>query len=80
MKQSDIALIVLVAGVSAIMSFIISGAVITNDSNRSQPVEKVNAITSDFSSVDTTVFNQNAINPTRIITVDSETNNNPFQE
>jgi hypothetical protein len=78
MKQKDIALIILVVGISAIVSFIISGKLFPSPKNRQQQVEVVQAITSDFPPPDSRYFNKKAFDPTQPITIGQNANPNPF--
>jgi len=48
MKQKDIALIILIAGVSAVASFFISNKLFVTPSNRQQQVEVVDPINASF--------------------------------
>lgn len=81
MKQKDVTLFLLIGIISAIISFVISGAVISPAKNRSQQVEVVDPITADFSvpASDNKYFNKDAINPTKLIQIgDGTPNATPF--
>lgn len=78
MKQKDIALIMVIAIISAILSIFISNAIIVPPKNREQKVEVVGKINSDFPDPDTKHFNSTAINPSRRITIGIDTNPQPF--
>lgn len=79
MKQKDIAVIAVVAFLSAILSFVISGKIFVTPENRQQAVEKVDVINPDFEDPNPQYFNADSINPT--VTPDpgsGGTNQNPF--
>jgi hypothetical protein len=78
MKQKDIALILVVVGVSAIISFIVSSTFIAPAKNRQQKVEVVDRISTDFNRPDPKYFNAQSLNPTQEITIGDNTNTNPF--
>ena len=78
MKQKDIALIVVIAGVSATMSFILSNKVFVTPETREQSVETVDKIEAAFVSPSIKYFNDNSINPTQDSTLGGEGNQNPF--
>jgi hypothetical protein len=78
MKQKDIVLIVVIAFMSAVISLLLSNVVFAPPNNRQQPVEEVQPITADFPQPDSRFFNKQAIDPTRIITIDQNSNTDPF--
>lgn len=78
MKKKDIVVIILVVGLSAGLSFLLSGFFITSDKNRSEIVEVVEPITSAFEPANQKYFNENSINPTRTITIGTGNNEQPF--
>jgi len=79
MKQKDIALIIMVVFISGIVSFFVSGKLFATPSNRHQQVETVDKITSDFNIPDQTYFNKNSIDPTQLIQIGDNNNQNPFK-
>ena len=64
MKKSDIVTIATVALLSAATAFFLTTAIIGHPNGGSVKVKTVDPITSSVTSPDTSVFNQNAINPT----------------
>ncbi len=78
MKQKDIAVIIVVAFLSAIISFILSGRIFVTPANRQQPVEVVDKISTEFQLPDSRYFNANSINPTVLSQLGTDTNQNPF--
>lgn len=78
MKQKDIALIILVVVVSAVISFFISGKLFPSPKNRQRQVDVVQPITSDFPQPNSRYFNKQAFDPTQPITIGQNANPNPF--
>jgi hypothetical protein len=78
MKQKDISVIIVVAFLSAIISFVLSGKIFVTPENRQQAVEVVDPITTDFQLPDSRYFNSNSINPTLDSQLGTDTNQNPF--
>ncbi len=78
MKQKDIAMIIVIAFVSAVVSFVVSNKLFVTPSNRQQQVEVVDPITSSFQTPDAKYFNSSSINPTQSSNVGGDTNQNPF--
>jgi hypothetical protein len=78
MKQKDIALIVVIAVISAIASLVLSKAIFVSPKNRQQSVDVVQSITSDFPTPDKQYFNKNAFDPTQVITIGQSSNPTPF--
>jgi hypothetical protein len=79
MKKKDISIVVVVAIVSAVVSFFLSGVFISSAEDRKQSVEVAPAIVSGFTESDDRYFNQNSMNPTQTIVISPETNPNPFK-
>ena len=78
MKQKDIALIIVIVFVSAVVSLFASKAIFSSPKNRQQEVEIVQPITADFPQPDSSYFNSGAIDPTQLIKVGQNSNTNPF--
>ncbi len=83
MKQKDIITIVTVASISAVFSFILSGKLFDPPKDRSTKVEVVQKITADFPTPSSDArfkryFNDQSINPTKLIQIGDTTNTNPF--
>jgi hypothetical protein len=78
MKQKDIALIVVIIFISAIVSWVASNMIFAPPKNRQQQVEVVQPITADFPQPDSHYFNNTAFDPTKLITISQNNNNNPF--
>lgn len=77
MKQQDLGIIVAVAFLSAIVSFLVSNKLFVTPENRQQKVEVVDAIVADFNKPSERYFNIDSINPTQISQL-SSTNQTPF--
>jgi hypothetical protein len=78
MKQKDIALIIVIVFISAVISLFVSKAIFGSPKNRQQTAEVVQPITADFPKPDTRYFNDKAFDPTKVITIGENTNPNPF--
>jgi hypothetical protein len=79
MKQKDIALFIVIAFVSAVISLIVSNQIISTPTNREQKVEVIDPITADFPTPDSKYFNTNALDPTQLIQIGDNTNPQPFK-
>jgi hypothetical protein len=78
MKQKDIALIIVIVFISAVVSLFISKAIFTTPASRQQQVDVVQPITADFPKPDSHYFNSNSFDPTQLITIGPNNNTNPF--
>jgi hypothetical protein len=78
MKQKDIALIIIIVFISAIISLFVSKAIFAPPKNRQQQVEVVQPISADFPKPDSRYFNKNAFDPTQLITIGQNANPDPF--
>ncbi|OGL22667.1 hypothetical protein A2707_05135 [Candidatus Saccharibacteria bacterium RIFCSPHIGHO2_01_FULL_45_15] len=64
MKNTDIAAIILIASLSMLVAYFVADAVIGKPSSESVKVKTVDAISPSVVAPDSTVFNEDAINPT----------------
>jgi hypothetical protein len=78
MKQKDIAVVVVIAIISGVLSIFISKAIIVPPKNRQQKVEVIGAISSDLPQPDSKYFNAQSIDPTQLITIGTNNNPQPF--
>lgn len=78
MKQKDIALIIVIAAISAAVSFAASQFLFATPRDRQQQVAVVDAITTEFSVPDSKFFNSQSIDPAKLIEVQNTNNSNPF--
>lgn len=79
MKQKDIALIIIIAFVSAVISLVLCNMIITPPKNRSAQVTIVKKIDANFPVPDTKYFNTQSFDPTRLIRIQDNSNQNPIQ-
>jgi hypothetical protein len=63
MKKTDLAMIVLIAAVSAGIAYFVAHGVFGSMSSQSVKVKTIDAITSTVQAPDKKIFNTNAINP-----------------
>ena len=78
MKQKDIALIIVVVFISGVLSLFLSNILFASPKNRQEKVAVVEPITADFQQPDKKYFNSDAIDPTQIIKIGDNNNNQPF--
>lgn len=79
MKQKDIALIVLIAAISAVLSIVISKTLFSAATSKDQKAEVVFVITNQFPEPDKAYFNTSAFDPTKQITIGQNANTDPFK-
>lgn len=77
-KQNDIALIILISSLALVASWFVAGSLINTPENRSQEVEVIRPIASEFTLPPTAVFNDDAINPTESIRIGENDKEKPF--
>jgi hypothetical protein len=77
MKQKDIAMIVVVAIVSAVVALVLSN-ILFGPSRSQQKAEVVDPITAAFPAPDQRYFNANSVDPTQTITIGNQSNQTPF--
>lgn len=77
MKQKDIALIIVISFISAVIALFVSKAVFPAQ-KRHEPAEVVDAITADFPTLDQKYFNNASLNPTKLIKIGDSSNTKPF--
>ena len=78
MKQKDVALIIVIAAISAVVSFIVSNKLFVTPSNRQQQVEVVDSINDSFQAPNTKYFNKDSIDPTQNSQIGADNNQDPF--
>lgn len=79
MKQSDIAMVILVASLTLVVSFVVGGRLINSPNVRTTEVERVVSISADFPVPDASVFKEDAINPTQLIQIGNSNTEQPFE-
>lgn len=77
MKQQDIAILIIIIFFAGIFSFVVSSNFIT-PSDQKEKVEKVQPISSEFSTQNAENINSDAINPTVRIEINPQDNAQPF--
>ncbi len=80
MKKNDIAIIVGVAIVAGIFSYAVASFIFGGDKQYKLDAPEVQAITADFQSPDKKYFNKESLDLTKDITVQINTNNQPFNQ
>lgn len=78
MKQKDVAMILIVAFVSAAVAFVVSNWLFGGQKAGEQTTEIIDVISDDFSQPPEKYFNANAVNPTKLIEIGGESNPSPF--
>ena len=78
MKQKDIAIIAITVFISGIFSYVICSSFLFNSTDQKQKAEVVTPITSTFNLPDKKIFNTEATNPTKVIEIGPNTNDQPF--
>ncbi len=78
MKKTDIAMIILIASLSAMFAYFIAQAVIGEPKQEATQVKTVEAMTSEIEEPSSDIFNKNAINPTVERETGQSANNLPF--
>lgn len=73
MKKTDIAMIVLIAGLSVLVSYLILNTLIQGGfTEQSYDVQTTQAITKEFEKPSSEIFNKEAINPTATTKIGGE--------
>ncbi|HYG84269.1 MAG TPA: hypothetical protein VD907_05330 [Verrucomicrobiae bacterium] len=80
MRKNDIAIIILIASISALVAFFIGKAVIGEPQQQSVKVKTIEAITTEVTPPESTIFNKDGINPTVEINIGNPSNRQPFGE
>lgn len=80
MKRQDASLIIVVVVIAGLISFTASNFLFSSPKNRQEKVPFVEPISADFKKPDQKYFNSNSIDPTRIIKIGDNNNNQPFNK
>ncbi len=78
MKKNDIALLVFIVSLTAVLTYFVGKLVIGEPRTRNVMVEVVTPINPDVTQPSPAVFNKDAINPTVPITIGKPANRPPF--
>lgn len=79
MKQKDIVIIVAVAIVSGILSYVLATFLFGGKKAYQLKAPTVQPITAEFTQPDPVYFNKDSIDPTKDIIIGDSTNNQPFK-
>jgi hypothetical protein len=79
MKQKDLAMIIIIAFISAVISLLASNMLFASPKDRQQDVEVVQPITADFPPPDNKYFSKDAFDPTKVIVIGQNANTEPFK-
>lgn len=71
MKKSDIAMIVLIASVSALLAYFVASSIFGGQSGSSVKVKTIDPISSTIVEPDSSIFNKDAINPAVEVQINS---------
>ena len=80
MKQKDIALIIVISFMSAVLSLLVSNFVFNSADKKKLEADVVTAITPEFNEPDKQYFNKDSVNPTQIIRIGGNSNQQPFNQ
>ena len=78
MKQKDIVIIIIVAGVSALVSLFLARTILSSESAYNLTAPTVSSVTSEFTQFNPKYVYPGAKNLTKDITIGGNTNTNPF--
>ena len=79
MKQKDVLLIVVIAIVAAVFSFVLSNMLFGGEKAYTLKAPTVSKISKEFILPSDKVFNSQALNPTKNITIGDSSNTTPFK-
>lgn len=80
MKQEDMASLLLIVGISLIVSFIGARAILGSPDDRSKEVQIIRPIEAGIDTPSEKIFNDDAINPTELIDIGDTQTDTPFVE
>ncbi|HVW22915.1 MAG TPA: hypothetical protein VHB51_00250 [Candidatus Saccharimonadales bacterium] len=78
MKKNDLALLIVIAVFSGIISLVVSRLIFVTPANRQQSVKTVQSISTSFTTPSSQYFNSSSIDPTQLITIGDSNNQSPF--
>lgn len=79
MKQKDVALIIVVSFISVVLSLVVSNYIFGSNEKK-LTAEVVTPITAEFNEPNKKYFNEQSIDPTQIIRIGDNTNQQPFNQ
>jgi len=77
MKQKDIAILLVVVFVAAVISFLLSNKFFSSSGDKAIEVEHIDAISAEFKTPNKNYFNAESVNPSALVEI-GEGNPNPF--
>lgn len=80
MKQKDIALIIVIAFFSLVLSLILSRVLFNSEEDQRLESAVVTPISTEFVDPDKKYFNEDSTNPTKTITINENNNDKPFNQ
>jgi hypothetical protein len=78
MKRNDIAVLILIASITLVLSFLLVKSLFGSPTALQTKVESVEPISATLQQPPITVFNKDAINPTVLIQIGDTSNQQPF--
>ncbi len=78
MKQKDLALIIVLAVISAIISYFVSAQFISKPTDLKADVKVVDPISGVIPDADVRYFNEKSLDPTEVIKIGGQDNQQPF--
>ncbi|HET6622848.1 MAG TPA: hypothetical protein VFG56_02855 [Candidatus Saccharimonadales bacterium] len=78
MKKTDIAILILIVGVSLLVAFLLGKALFGGRVADPVQVETAEAISAEVTQPDKSIFNEHAINPSVEIQIGQSSNEQPF--
>ena len=78
MKRKDLAIIVGIAIISGIFSYVLSSYLFGGENSENLTVPKVEPISAEFPQPDERFYNPDSLNPTKTITIGDTENTQPF--
>lgn len=78
MKRNDIALIILIASITLVISFLLVKTIFGEPQSAAVKVEKIAPISGNITQPPVSIFNKEAINPTVVIQIGNAANQQPF--
>lgn len=78
MKRNDIALIILIASITLVVSYLVVKGLFGEPASQQTSVEKVEPIAGTVQEPSARIFNREAINPTVVIQIGNPSNQQPF--
>jgi len=78
MKKNDIAILVLIASITLVISYLLVKAIFGSPQDQTTTVETVEPISASLVEPSPLIFNKDAINPTVVIQIGNPSNQQPF--